>query len=34
MNFFEFISDRCASVFVEQHFEGLFFNRVSPCSAA
>jgi hypothetical protein len=28
MNYFEFISDRFASVFVEQHFEGLFFNRV------
>ncbi len=28
MNFFEFISDRAASVFVEQHMEGLLFNRV------
>jgi hypothetical protein len=28
MNYFEFISDRFASVFVEQHFEGLFFNRI------
>jgi hypothetical protein len=28
MNFFEFISDRTASVFVEQHLEGLFLNRI------
>jgi hypothetical protein len=28
MNFFEFLSDRYAQVFVEHHFEGLFFNRV------
>ena len=28
MNFFEFISDRSASFFAEQHFEGLFFNRI------
>ena len=28
MNFFEFISDRYASLFVEQHFDGLFFNRI------
>lgn len=28
MNFFEFISDRFASVFVEQHFEGLILNRI------
>jgi hypothetical protein len=28
MNFFEFISDRSASLFLEQHLEGLFFNRI------
>ena len=28
MNFFEFISDRYASLFVEQHFDGLLFNRI------
>lgn len=28
MNFFEFINDRTASIFLEQHLEGLFFNRV------
>lgn len=28
MNFFEFISDRYAQLFVEHHFEGLFFNRI------
>ena len=28
MNFFEFINDRGATMFLEQHFDGLFFNRV------
>ncbi len=28
MNYFEFISDRYAQLFVEHHFEGLFFNRI------
>ena len=28
MNFFEFISDRFASVWLEQHFDGYFFNRI------
>ena len=28
MNFFEFTSDKYASLHVEQHFDGLFFNRV------
>jgi hypothetical protein len=28
MNFFEFINDRSASLFLEQHLEGLFFNRI------
>ena len=28
MKFFEFLSDRYAQIFVEHHFEGLFFNRV------
>ncbi len=28
MNYFEFISDRYAELFVEHHFEGLFFNRI------
>ena len=28
MNFFEFISDRFASVWLEQHFDGFFFNRI------
>lgn len=28
MNFFEFISDRAVSVFLDHHFDGLFFNRV------
>lgn len=28
MNFFEFISDRYASVRLQQHFDGFFFNRV------
>lgn len=28
MNFFEFINDRTASLFLEQHLEGLLFNRV------
>ncbi len=28
MNFFEFISDRFSTLFVEHHFDGLFFNRV------
>jgi len=28
MNFFEFISDRYASVWLEQHFDGFFFNRI------
>mgnify|MGYP000937357554 CR=1 FL=1 len=28
MNFFEFISDRYASVWVQQHFDGFFLNRV------
>jgi len=28
MNYFEFISDRYAQLFVEHHFEGLIFNRI------
>lgn len=28
MNYFEFISDRYTQLFVEHHFEGLFFNRI------
>lgn len=28
MNFFEFINDRTATLFLEQHLEGLFFNRI------
>ncbi len=28
MNFFEFISDRYASLWMEQHFDGYFFNRI------
>lgn len=28
MNFFEFISDRYASVWLQQHFDGFFLNRV------
>ncbi|HMC97923.1 MAG TPA: DUF5686 family protein, partial [Flavobacteriales bacterium] len=28
MRYFEFLSDRYAQVFVEHHFEGLFFNRI------
>jgi len=28
MNFFEFINDRTATLFLEQHLEGLLFNRV------
>ena len=28
MNFFEFINDRSATLFLEHHFDGLFFNRV------
>ncbi len=28
MNFFEFISDRFASLWLEQHFDGFFFNRI------
>lgn len=28
MNFFEFINDRSATLFMEQHLEGLLFNRV------
>jgi len=28
MNFFEFISDRAATLFVEHHFDGYFLNRV------
>lgn len=28
MNYFEFISDRYAQLFLEHHFEGLFFNRI------
>ncbi|MCC6840001.1 MAG: carboxypeptidase-like regulatory domain-containing protein [Flavobacteriales bacterium] len=28
MNYFEFISDRYAQLFVEHHFEGLFLNRI------
>jgi hypothetical protein len=28
MNFFEFISDRFVTAFAEQHFDGLFFNRI------
>lgn len=28
MNFFEFISDRYVTAFAEQHFDGLFFNRI------
>jgi len=28
MNYFEFISDRYAQLFVEHHFEGLFLNRM------
>jgi len=28
MNYFEFISDQYAQLFVEHHFEGLFFNRI------
>lgn len=28
MNFFEFISDQSASAYAEQHFEGLFLNRI------
>ena len=28
MNFFEFISDRFASAWLEQHFDGYFFNRI------
>ncbi|MBP6389647.1 MAG: carboxypeptidase-like regulatory domain-containing protein [Flavobacteriales bacterium] len=28
MNFFEFISDRYASIRMDHHFDGLFFNRV------
>jgi hypothetical protein len=28
MNFFEFLSDRYAQLFVEHHFEGLFLNRI------
>ena len=27
-NFFEFISDQFASLFLEQHFDGFFFNRI------
>lgn len=28
MNYFEFISDRYASLWLEQHFDGFFFNRI------
>lgn len=28
MNFFEFINDRSATLFLEQHLEGLLFNRI------
>jgi hypothetical protein len=28
MNYFEFLSDRYIQLFVEHHFEGLFFNRI------
>jgi len=28
MNFFEFVSDRYASVYVDHHFDGLFLNRI------
>lgn len=28
MNYFEFMSDRYVQLFLEHHFEGLFFNRV------
>lgn len=28
MNFFEFLSDRYAQLFIEHHFEGLFLNRI------
>jgi hypothetical protein len=28
MNFFEFISDRYSSLWLEQHFDGFFFNRI------
>lgn len=28
MNFFEFVSDRYVTVFLEHHLEGLFFNRI------
>ncbi|HRH69813.1 MAG TPA: DUF5686 family protein [Flavobacteriales bacterium] len=28
MNYFEFISDRSASMFLEHHFDGLFLNRI------
>ncbi|MFN3875663.1 MAG: DUF5686 family protein, partial [Flavobacteriales bacterium] len=28
MNFFEFVSDRYASLFIDHHFDGLFLNRI------
>lgn len=28
MNYYEFVSDRYASLFAEQHFQGFFFNRI------
>jgi hypothetical protein len=28
MNFFEFINDRSATLFLEHHFDGFFFNRI------
>ena len=28
MNFFEFVSDQYARLFVTHHFEGLFFNKI------
>lgn len=28
MNFFEFVSDRYASVYIDHHFDGLFLNRI------
>lgn len=28
MNFFEFVSDRYASIYIDHHFDGLFLNRI------
>lgn len=28
MNYYEFVSDEYVSIYVEQHFQGLFFNRI------